>query len=526
MKRLFSLLLALLLCVTAFSFAQAEEPTPLTVAVIRRSTDTTESYSEKYFVKDSEAACNVKLTWIELPQDQAAEPLAALLAGNLPDIFMVADAMSDTIVLQNSKLWQPITVDELKQYCPNLYNEYETYVDGWQAYLTYPDGNIYGLMGDFLTSNPHTIPQTQYINVQWLENLGLEMPKTLDELHSVLVAFKEQDANGNGDPNDEIPMTFCDNFKKGKITNYASMWGLAIDSFTSTWYNIENNEVVPAVNTPAFRAFLEYFNMLGQEGLLNLEGFSQTQDQFTADLDAMKVGVFWGWAPYNYISDLDNRAQYKALVPTPADGYSALVYSSNPIRAKRNSFLITTACKNKQAALAWWDYISEPIHAIEAYYGEKDVWWELVDDNYNWHPITLSDEELTAKGYGAYLGKSISGANTLGQVNGQPLMLNTEYVDLEANPKGNTESRTIAVNTYKAAGVIAPYMSNAIIPSEAQEEVDFMTEGLDNLINSFISSSILNGVTDASWNEFVEKLEQYNYSYYLDFYSRYLHNEL
>ena len=34
----------------------------------------------------------------------------------------------------------------------------------------------------------------------------MKMPTTWDELYDVLVAFKEKDANGNGDPNDEIPM--------------------------------------------------------------------------------------------------------------------------------------------------------------------------------------------------------------------------------------------------------------------------------------------------------------------------------
>ena len=38
-----------------------------------------------------------------------------------------------------------------------------------------------------------------------MKNVGLETPATIDELYEVLVAFKEQDANGNGDPNDEIP---------------------------------------------------------------------------------------------------------------------------------------------------------------------------------------------------------------------------------------------------------------------------------------------------------------------------------
>lgn len=169
------------------------------------TTDTTESFSEKYFVKDSEAACNVKITWVELLDGQHSEPLAAMLAGNLPDIFMLSGKISDSVILQNASLWQSLTVDEIKQYCPNVYVLYEKYVDNWEAYLTFPDGNIYSLMGDFLNSNLHTIPHTQYINTKWLENLGLEMPTTLEEPHSVLVAFKEQDANGNGDPTTKSP---------------------------------------------------------------------------------------------------------------------------------------------------------------------------------------------------------------------------------------------------------------------------------------------------------------------------------
>ena len=34
----------------------------------------------------------------------------------------------------------------------------------------------------------------------------MDYPTNVDELYEVLKAFKEQDANGNGDPNDEIPL--------------------------------------------------------------------------------------------------------------------------------------------------------------------------------------------------------------------------------------------------------------------------------------------------------------------------------
>ena len=42
------------------------------------------------------------------------------------------------------------------------------------------------------------------IRKDWLDALQLETPKTLDEFHNVLKAFKEKDPNGNGQA-DEIP---------------------------------------------------------------------------------------------------------------------------------------------------------------------------------------------------------------------------------------------------------------------------------------------------------------------------------
>ncbi|AET59366.1 sugar ABC transporter periplasmic protein [Paenibacillus terrae HPL-003] len=42
-----------------------------------------------------------------------------------------------------------------------------------------------------------------WINVEWLNKLGLSMPTTTKELKQVLIAFKTKDPNGNGQA-DEI----------------------------------------------------------------------------------------------------------------------------------------------------------------------------------------------------------------------------------------------------------------------------------------------------------------------------------
>ena len=44
-----------------------------------------------------------------------------------------------------------------------------------------------------------------YINQQWLDALGLEMPQTVDEYYETLMAFRDKDPNGNGEQ-DEIPL--------------------------------------------------------------------------------------------------------------------------------------------------------------------------------------------------------------------------------------------------------------------------------------------------------------------------------
>ena len=77
-----------------------------------------------------------------------------------------------------------------------------------------------------------TIPTKFWINQTWLDNLGLKAPATLDELYDVLVAFRDQDADGNGDPSDEIPL--AGDYADGWYTNPEM---LVMNAFT--YYNLD-----------------------------------------------------------------------------------------------------------------------------------------------------------------------------------------------------------------------------------------------------------------------------------------------
>lgn len=532
LKRIISLFLVVVMCLSVTTFAHADDaPVELTVVVCRRTTDITESFNQKHWAQDSQKACNVKINWIELTEGQIDEPLAALLAGDLPDVIFMGNKVSDALISANSKLWQAITVEEIKTLCPNVYAMYEKYFPDWENFLTYPDGNIYGLMSGSLSQTMNCIWGVQYLNYQWLDNLGLKEPTNMQEFHDMLVAFKEKDANGNGDPNDEIPIDFCNNHYAANIMNFASSWGISngpVSGEDPVYYSIKDGQVVGSVNTSAFREYLEFFYQLGQEGLLNLEGFSQSEEQYKANLSAEKVGIFWGYGPYNYINT-DYRFNYEGFVPVAADGYTTTVITRKRIFANRNGFVITTACKNREAALKWYDYMSTPTHNIEVNVGEQDAMWKLLDDDLHFRVNSFASQEAQdaaiAEAYPELIGKSFNMANTTGYVNNGPFMPYQTSPDMN-DLRANSTCRMRALQKFIDANVIAPPMNQSIVPAEAREELDFMTDGLANTIEKFVADSIINGVTDASWSNFQDELEKNNYSFYLDWYNRYLHNEL
>lgn len=558
-KRILTLALCLILALCALTAAALAdgEPVELTICTMRRTTDITSSYSEKHWVQALEKACNVKIKWIELLEGQTDEQLTALLAGDLPDIFWAGKIMKDSIISQNTSLWRPLTEEEIRTYVPNLANFLDENVDGWLNFITYPDGNIYGLAGGKMHSTMHTTQGIPYINTQWLERLGLEKPTTMEELKQVLIAFRDQDANGNGDPNDEIPFDFCDSFNKTQLINCAASWGLPMYNGGNVFYDFDDaGNVVGAVNTDAYRSFLEFFYELGQEKLINLEGFSQSYDQFTANCNADRVGFFWGWGPCNYITDSDLFLQFEAMVPPAVEGYPVKMYTANLdfANAFRNDFVITRDCKNWEKALEVWNYASEPTTALEICNGERFLFWDYVDADGNFLGEDATEEDIKACGYrylvkvydtstpealDAYnqlltdwgydwlVGKTFTGSNTTGLVDGAPLMLEAEDYETDDLTAWGVQRYVGITNVLEPANVFCPYyMNKNIVPAESQEEFDFMTDGLYEVIRGFCATSVMNGVTDESWNGYLNDLTTYNYDFYVDFYNRLFHNEL
>ena len=116
-----------------------------------------------------------------------------IATGNLPDIFLPWGGNEATLIAQGAVA---DLTDYLPEYAPNIWKRVPQEI--WNIVGSADpsgEGKIYYI--------PWVNDYTYYgafIRKDWLDNLGLSVPATQEEYVEVLKAFRDKDANGNGDP--------------------------------------------------------------------------------------------------------------------------------------------------------------------------------------------------------------------------------------------------------------------------------------------------------------------------------------
>lgn len=143
--------------------------------------------------------------------------------------------------------------------------------------------------------------QTFFIRKAWMENLDLEIPKTVEEFYEVMRAFTYDDPDQNG-----LDDTF------GLISERDLGYTRAFQAaFGASEYRIIDGKVTPPEVTEEYRDYLEYMHRLASEGILDNEVFTYNTQIFQDKLKEEKhgmLGEFWhfGHAPEYFMPD-DSR---------------------------------------------------------------------------------------------------------------------------------------------------------------------------------------------------------------------------
>ena len=345
MKRFLSLILVLSLALSLIALPAMAEGEAFTITVNLHGLDKSGGTANKIGPKHAEETTGVKINYYELDSASAGEKINIMLAsGDLPDAFL--SLLTETQVVSNLPMFVPLNEYLTEENAPNLMKMFEKYPELIDM-ITQVDGNIYTLpIGDF--SNPDNQGEgIQVINKAWLDKLELEMPTTTEEFYQVCKAIKEGDPNGNGEA-DEIPVTFTQNNWAAHFINLLGPWGICEwEGGGDGYLKVEDGKAIFTATLPEFRAGLEYWHRMAAEGLLDVEGFTQTNEQFYARLKSYSVASYRGWTPASNFA-AEQAAEFTTLPVLQASDYPEI----KPVTpGEINKFCILTDSQSDRAGL-------------------------------------------------------------------------------------------------------------------------------------------------------------------------------
>ncbi|GAA4782666.1 type 2 periplasmic-binding domain-containing protein [Microbacterium gilvum] len=346
----------------------------------------TQEMSKMQWAADLEEQLGVDIEWQEVSADWDQKKSAILASGDIPDLIVGTNAITDSDLATYGTLFEDLSahLDDL----PNVQGMFEAQ-PLLQDMATQSGGEIYSVPG-YKRFWPETVIH-QYINQQWLDELGLEMPTTWDELFDVLVAFRDEDANGDGDPSDEIPWDWSavgtGGFGYFQPSVLLGSLGLPISSGGGAGYFLEDGEVGNFLVDDRYRQMVEFLHRAYAEGLISQEvmthDYSAYQSTARGDGDTAAVGFSWGWTASDRFG-AQLAPQYAAMAPLLAEeGQSEPVtwsYDGYGENFPANQIAMSASSDNKEAALAAIDAFYDQDMSIQVLFGDFGTNVEKVDD--------------------------------------------------------------------------------------------------------------------------------------------------
>ncbi|GAB2560180.1 extracellular solute-binding protein [Gracilibacillus alcaliphilus] len=471
------------------------------------------------FTKFAEEEFGINFTFQTTSYDSAAAQerrQISLASGDYPDVFFLinwVDSFEASEVLRYGKQGVLIPLNELiEEHAPNLSQLLEEN-DEYRRIAVAPDGNIYGVP-QFEECFHCTWSNKIWINTEWLEELGLDMPTTHEEFKDVLIAFKEQDPNGNGQQ-DEIPLS------GSAATIYESiipflMNGFVYDDARSRLL-VNNGQVDFAPVTEGWREGLEYIHSLYAEGLIDSGAFTQNNDayrQLGNNADDVILGAGAAPHPKTFI-DNENEYDFNPLPPLqgPNHQYAAYTY---PV-FNNSTFVITNkASEDVQIkAIQLLDYMFTEEGSTRAHFGVEGEDWVKPEDgdlaiNEEVEPILnqLHPEDPTNNSWGA-------SAQFF-----QPREYRDGWVQAEDIYTDEGYERRLQEATYLYEGKEPreqfPYWA-AWYPEEVQDEyATLSTNILDNVEQSAVRFITGELSLENDWDDYIAGLESLGVDRYIE----------
>jgi putative aldouronate transport system substrate-binding protein len=215
-------------------------------------------------------------------------------------------------------------------------------VDGRLMALPYIAGNVDGA-------------SMLWIRKDWMDNLGFEAPKTIDDLVALARAFKENDPDNNGEDD-----TFGLIMDKALWGGFGALIGFTegYGAYHNGWLELEDGTLGYGAIQPEMRDALERMAAIYAEGLLDPEFSVKDSGKLAEMTTAGTAGLLYGqhWIPFwplQSTKDANPDSDWRPYPIPTLDGSPAQPMvggSANTV------FVINSTCAHPEGAMRIYDY--------------------------------------------------------------------------------------------------------------------------------------------------------------------------
>lgn len=290
-----------------------------------------------------------------------------------------------------------LTDDMINRFAPNWAELFKSSPDVY-TYSLHTNGKLYSLPNYMMSGEYIYLRDTWLINSNWLDELGMQPPETIDDFTGYLRAVKR--AAGTGTiPSNVVPLYIRDVAQTENIGSWhtiADTFGLYNGLFDEI---VEDGVVKSNAQNPLLKTVFKYLNQLYSEELINADFGSSSWSAYQAAIDTTGtstepwyIGSYFGW--YGWEHDF---LDYLAPVKT-SSGYDPVVRPTGvSARFLKYSFMMFASNKYPVATLRLVDYFGTTEGAIRAKFGKQDVLWKY-DDSGDFYLIPAGEVDASLKG--------------------------------------------------------------------------------------------------------------------------------
>lgn len=347
---------------------------PIEMSMVRLAMPNVTDFTTNEFSKFIAEKTNINWKYQTVNMDTSDEQINLMMSKNpLPDAFLFATPKVAKYGV-SEHLLLPLE-DHIKENMPNFMAYVKERPEIW-GQITQSDGHIYGLPA--INDCYHCkFRNKMWVNTEHLKKLGLEVPKTTEELKEVMKAYKKANPNG-------IPMSgSTDGWGHQFYDWITNAFILDPGTYSGKLVLSQDKKIESIATKNEYRSALKYMNDLFKEGLIDDSAFTQTADNYRKLMNNEGEPVLF--APFGTISDaydVNSKAQayaaYRVISPVkgPEGKQHATFFKYDGVA--ENKFVLTKDCKNQAAALRWIDYFYTLEGYLSMQFGDdKDKDWKL-----------------------------------------------------------------------------------------------------------------------------------------------------